>query len=199
MKFLPILISVMIVSASFAEDDMQEEQVSTKMIKQKKYLGHASYEYYTPKERSNYSPQGVNAGFQYNYKIKDTQAAMIMGPNLSYLYGEKFNVEEKIFFIKWDQGISYDFEVGKNMLLQPLAQVGFGHGWLNSNRPAGQSQYNENASTLEFVAGLNFIPAENLNVFAKGGYRFFKVDDFATQSTGELKGTLAMVGLGMGF
>ena len=174
-------------------------QVMEEGLETKNMLGHASYEHYSPEERENYSLDGVNVGVQQRHKFENTRATMIMGPNISFLTKEKANLEEDALFLKWNHGFSYDIDMGGTMLLQPLAEAGLGYGWLNSDRLGPSDNRDENAPLVELMAGLNFKPERDINIFAKGGYRYFEVDDSGFADGGELQGTIAMLGLGVGF
>jgi len=203
MKLLLIILSISLLSRAAANDEVEEkmngESTAEMTSKQVGYQGHASYEYFSPKERDNYDLNGINIGFQYDYRIEGTQTSMLMGPNLSLFTKDITDIEEDLIFVKWDQGIAYNIDIGGNMLLQPLAMIGVGYGWLNSTRPYGQSQNDENAPTYEAMLGVNFFPVTDLNMFLKGGYRIFEVDDVPAQNTGQLDGGLAMAGLGVSF
>jgi hypothetical protein len=202
MKLLIISLSMIFFEQAYAQaeekivDDSESENKSSKMNRN---LGYASYEYFSPDERLDYSMNGVNIGIQRNYKFKDTLTTMIMSPNLSLFSKNKGGIEEDLVFAKWDHGLAYDVEMANNLIMQPSVMIGVGYGWLNSTRPFGGSQNDENAPMYEALAGLNFKTAQDMNIFAKGGYRLFDVDDVGSENTGELNGALAMVGLGMGF
>lgn len=177
-----------------SEDSMDQKNVTTpKLINEKVmatvYNPQIAFESYTPVEHDDYIYQGVNIGFQYKYQIKDSQLVMIMNPNISFLVDEYKGDEEKMTLLKWDQGVAYNFEVGKNMLLQPLAQVGLGYGWLDAEK-------DQKSPLIEILAGANFVPSNRINIYAKAGYRFFDLTDIGNESSGDLKGGLALVGMG---
>lgn len=203
MKLLLIILSLAALNNSYANDEFNERMDGESTIEMKstgnEYKGHASYEFFSPKDRDNYDLNGINIGFQYDYKFKGSQTSMLMGPNISLFNEDTANVEEEVVLLKWNQGVAYSVDMGGNKILQPLALFGVGYGWLNSTRPLGQSQNDENAPIYEALVGLNFIPATNFNMFVKGGYRFFEVDDVPAQNSGQLDGALAMAGLGVGF
>lgn len=199
MKYLIIILSLLFFYNVRAQEFDDMDSVSTMDNSFKEYTVQLSYENYTPKERDSFSLQGVNAGFQWNSKFEDSQFVMVMGPNLSVLNEEKSNVEEDIVFVKWHHGVSYIYDLGDNVELRPNLVAGLGYGWLNSDRPNGQSQSDENAPLLEIVAGLDFKPGSDVNLFARGGYRYFEVDKAGVGNTGQLEGDFAMLGLGLNY
>ena len=195
---LPLIVLFTFSTGAWAQGatDLSTSEAS---MEEKMYLGHASYEYYSPDDRTDFNLQGVNLGVQYNYKFEDSLIEMVMGPNLSLLTEDKNNTVEDVVLLKWDHGISYTFEFGDNVLLKPLFQVGIGYGWLNSKRDNITIQNDENDLLYEALIGANLIPTQDFNVFAKGGYRFFEVDDVGATNTGELQGIFAVAGIGMNF
>ncbi len=156
-----------------------------------KYTVHFNYEFFTPADYDNYRYEGINIGLQNNQRLENPEVYMIMGPNISYI-GDVYqdNVEELIF-LKWNHGIGKTYEVGNNKLLKPFVQAGVGYGWMNAKR-------DENAPLVEALAGVNFIPATDINIFAKLGYRFFNLDEAGSKSVGDMKGAFSMLGFGIG-
>lgn len=170
---------------SMTTPEMMEDKVTTA-----KYSPQIAFESYAPVDHDDYIYQGANIGLQYNYEFEDSQFVMVMEPNVSILTDEYKGSEEKIALVKWDHGVGYNYEVGKNMLLQPVAQAGIGYGWLDAEE-------DQRSLLLEVLAGVNLVPNNRVNIYAKGGYRFFDLNDIGAESTGELKGGFAMLGFGM--
>lgn len=150
-----------------------------------------AYESYTPADRDEYTYQGINIDYQIKTSGIAKEVEMIMGPNVSFLTSEYKNNEEDIALLKWNQGVLYNYDVGVNMILQPLAQIGLGYGWVDSIE-------DQQSPILEFLAGANLKPNNNLNFYAKVGYRYFELNDVGERSLGDLKGGLAMLGMGIG-
>ena len=199
MKNLIIILSMLFMSNVNAEIGESMDSMSSFGMNSKPYAFHVAYENYTPKERVNFNLQGVNIGIQWSDEYEESQFVMVMGPNLSVLNEEKAGAEEDIVLLKWDQGLSYIFDFGDNVQLRPNVVAGVGYGWLNSDRPNGLSQSNENAPLLEFIAGLDFKPGSDVNMYAKGGYRYFEVDKAGAGVSGQLEGSFAMLGLGFNY
>lgn len=199
MKYLVMLVSVGFMSSSYAQESPLGESVASPSLSQKPYSIQASFESYTPRERDSFTFQGVNVGFEWNSKFTNSKFVMVMGPNISVLNEEKSKVEEDIVFVKWNHGFLYNIDLGGNMLLKPQISAGLGYGWLNSDRPGGLSQTDENAPLVELIGGLEFSPFTDMNVYAKGGYRYFEIDDVGDENTGQLEGEFAMLGLGVNF
>jgi opacity protein-like surface antigen len=149
-----------------------------------------SYENYTPADRNEYTYQGVNIELQKTFTYNESQFEMFMGPNVSLLTDEYENNEEEMVFLKWDHGLLHNFDLGQNYLLQPLAQIGVGYGWVKSEK-------NQQSPTFELLAGLNFKPNKSYNIYAKSGYRYFELNNDGQKSLGDLKGGFAMIGFGM--
>lgn len=150
-----------------------------------------AYENYTPADRNEYTYQGLNIDYQITTSAMAKEVEMTMGPNVSFLTGEYKNNEEDIALLKWNQGLLYNYDVGVNMLLQPQAQIGLGYGWIDSIE-------DQQSPIFEFLAGVNLKPNNNLNFYAKVGYRYFELNNVGERSLGDLKGGLAMLGMGVG-
>jgi len=192
-----ILCLIQLSSFSFAQD-MDEELIETSKtqvslnITETNYNIQLSYETYTPFDRNEYSYQGINIDLQRIISIDDSQLVLLMGPNMSVL-GDKYNSEqEDVVFIKWDQGIAYNIDMGDDMLLQPVLVLGIGYGWIDRDD-------SQQSPIAEIQAGLNLIPNNTTNFYAKAGYRLFDLDDSGSRSLGDLKGGFGMAGFGKMF
>ncbi len=200
MKFLLVFMfaSLSILPPAFGQNEMEDDDMSMSemdmdvteaMIDVPANEIQAAYESLAPVDHDDYLYRGVNIGYQNNTTFEDTRAVMIMGPNLSYLSDEYNDAKEEMFFLKWNHGVAFNYETTAG-LVQPLVAAGLGYAWYNGAR-------DENAPMAEALLGVNFVPSNRINIYAKGGYRFLDLDDAGANSVGDLRGSTFTFGLGV--